>query len=251
MIKTRGRTSKSHSIAFMFCCISLAYNSIAFAIEFPVVVSVSDYKIDAGKYDEISDPDIYFSIIYNNSKIETSKPIRDKNSHTYGEMKMFGDYCEGIKNLTIDDKLTIKFYDLDFDTENVEQFWEWTQESSYKYIARFRKQLELMSDKDKMYDDYDAYITAKGDPEIKKIEDEMTDIIMEINNRKNKKETTEYMGEITLDVKTVVESFKSGEEQYAANYEIKIPETDKSIGNANIVITRFDGIAASIKVKSY
>ncbi|MGR3318379.1 MAG: hypothetical protein ACUZ8O_07835 [Candidatus Anammoxibacter sp.] len=251
MIKTRGRTSRSLSIVLMVFCISLAFNKVVFAVEFPVVVSVSDYKIDAGKYDEISDPDVYFSIIYNNSKIETSKPIRDNNAHTYGEMKMFGDYCEGIKNLTIDDKLTIKFYDLDYDTENVEQFWEWTQKSSYKYIAYFRKQLELMNDKDKMYDDYDAYITAKDDPETKKIEDEMTDIVMEINNRKNKKESTEYMGEITIDVRKVVEDFKSGKEQYAANYEIKIPETGKSIGNANIVITRFDGIASSIKVKSY
>ena len=79
----------------------------------------------------------------------------------------------------------------------------------------------------------------------------MTDIVMEINNRKNKKESTEYMGEITIDVRKVVENFKSGKGQHAANYEIKIPETGKPIGNANIVITRFDGIVPSIKAKSY
>ncbi|MGR3220669.1 MAG: hypothetical protein ACUZ8H_12770 [Candidatus Anammoxibacter sp.] len=241
----------SLSTIFMLFCLNAAFSKEAPAVEFPVVVSVSDYKIDAGKYDEISDPDIYFSIIYNNSKIETSKPVRDSNSHTYGEMKMFGDYCQGIKKLTIDDKLTVKFYDLDFDTENVEQFWEWIQKSQYKYIARYKKQLELMSDKDKMYDDYDAYITAKNDPETKRIEDEITDIVMEINNRKNKKEETEYLGEITLDVESVIESFKSGNEQHAANYKIIIPETGKSIGNANIVITLFHGIVPSIKVKSY
>lgn len=246
MIKTRLLAN-----AFIFFCISLAFTKLIFAVEFPVVISISDYKIYPGKYDEISGPDIYFSIIHNSSKIETSKPIRDNDFHSYGDMKIFGDHCQGISNLTIDDKLTVKFYDLDYDTSNVKQFWEWTQGSLYKYMAYFRKHLELMSDKNKMYDDYDAYVTAKDDPEVKKIENEITEYVMEINNRRNNREETEYIGEITINVKGVIENFKAGEEQHAANYEIRNSEIDKPIGKANLVIKRFDGIGSSIKVKSY
>ncbi len=42
--------------------IYLLWSNIVSAEVFPVVVSVSDYKINPEKHDEISDPDIYFDI---------------------------------------------------------------------------------------------------------------------------------------------------------------------------------------------
>lgn len=237
--------------SFIVLSLFLGFTNLVFSNEIPIVVCISDYKINDEKYDEISDPDIYFSIFYNNSKIETSKPVRDSKFNSYGEMKMFGDYCQGISNFTIDDKLVVKFYDSDYDTGSVNDFWEWTQGSLYKYMATYRKQLELMNDKEKKYDDYEAYTVAKDDPEVKKTEEEIREYVMELNNRKNNKEETEYLGEIEINVVEVVGKFKSGEEQHAANYEIKNIKTEQIVGKANIVIKRFEGIGSSLKVKSY
>ncbi len=242
---------KSFCAALFFFCASIAFTNFASADVYPVVVSVSEYKITAGKYDEVSDPDVYLSIIYNGEKIETSKPIRDNVFHSFGEMKAFGDYCQGIKELKLGDKLIIKFYDLDYSSESTDFFWEWIEKSSYKRMAYFRKQLELMNDKDKLYDDFDAYTTAKDDPEIKKIENDITNYVMEINKRKNNKEETEYIGEITIDIEDVAKSFKAGEEQYAKDYEIKNPDQEEAIGKVNIVIKRFDGFGSSIKIKTF
>ena len=142
---------------------------IVLAEGFPVVVSVSDYKINPEKHDEISDPDVYFEIIHNGSVIETSHTIRDNNFHSFGEMKRFGSHCQGISELSSEDKITIKFYDSDYDTNFVKQFWEWAQGSVYKQVAYFNKQVELMNDPNKKYDDYDAYKATTEDPELKKV----------------------------------------------------------------------------------
>ena len=242
---------KSLSAVLFFLCISFAFTSIVSGDTYPVVVSVSDYKITSGKYDEISDPDVYLSIIYNGEKIETSEPVMDNNFHSFGEMKAFGSYCQGIKEFKPGDKLIIKFYDQDYSADSSDFFWEWIEKSSYKHMAYFRKQLELMNDKNKKYDDFDAYVTAKKDPEIKKIEDDITTYVMEINKRKNNREETEYMGEISIDIEAVVENFKGGSEQYAKDYEIKNPDLEEAIGKVNVVIKRFDGFGSSIKIKPY
>ena len=242
---------KNIFVSFIILTLFVGFSNKCFSNEISVVVSISDYKINDEKYDEISDPDIYFSIFHNNSKLETSKLIRDSKFNSYGEMKMFGDYCQGISNFAIDDNLVVKFYDSDYDSGSVNDFWEWTQGSLYKYMATYRKQLELMNDKEKKYDDYEAYLVAKDDPEVKKMQEEIRENVIALNNRKNNKEETEYLGEIAIDVAEVIEKFNSGKEQHAANYEIKNIKTDQVVGKANLVIKKFDGIGSSIKVKSY
>ncbi|MEE9603984.1 MAG: hypothetical protein V3V70_00305 [Candidatus Scalindua sp.] len=126
--------------------ICLIWPNIVIAEEFPVVVSVSDYKINPEKHDEITDPDVYFEIIHNESVIETSHTIRDNNFHSFGEMKRFGSHCQGISELSSGDKITIKFYDSDYDTNLVKYFWKWAQGSLYKHVVYFSKQVELMND---------------------------------------------------------------------------------------------------------
>ncbi len=242
---------KKMSSLIILVGIYLLWSNIVLAEGFPVVVSVSDYKINPGKHDEISDPDVYFEIIHNGSVIETSDTIRDNNFHSFGEMKRFGDYCHGISALSSEDKITIKFYDSDYDTSIVKQFWEWVQGSLYKYIAYFSKQVELMNDPNKKYDDYDAYKAATEDPELKKVEDNLTDNIMAINNRRNKKSEYEYMGEVVVNVKQVTDEFQSGNIQHASDYEIVNPSTKKSIGKINLIITLFEGYGASLKIKGY
>ncbi len=231
--------------------ICLLWSNIVLAEEFPVVVSVSDYKINPEKHDEISDPDIYFEIIHNGSVIETSDTVRDNNFHTFGEMKHFGSHCQGIGELSSEDKITIKFYDSDYDTNFVKQFWEWAQGSVYKQVAYFNKQVELMNDPNKKYDDYDAYKTATENPDLKKVEDNLTDNIMAINNRRNNKHEYEYLGEVVVNVKQVTDEFQAGNIQYASNYEIVNLSNKKSIGKINLIITRFEGYGAKIKVKVY
>ncbi len=86
--------------------ICLLWSNIILTEEFPVVVSVSDYKINPEKHDEISNPDICFKIIHNGSVIETSDTVRDNNFHTFGEMKRFGNHCQGIGELSSEDKIT-------------------------------------------------------------------------------------------------------------------------------------------------
>ncbi len=71
-------------------------------------------------------------------------------------LKRFGSHCQGIGELSSEDKITIKFYDSDYDTSFVKEFWEWAQGSVYKQVAYFNKQVELMNDPNKKYDDYDA-----------------------------------------------------------------------------------------------
>ena len=85
----------------MFLC-----SNIVLAEEFPVVVSVSDYKINPEKHKEISDPDIYSEIIHNGSVIETSDTVRDNNFHTFGEMKRFGSHCQEMGKPSSEDKIT-------------------------------------------------------------------------------------------------------------------------------------------------
>ncbi len=231
--------------------ICLLWSNIVLAEEFPVVVSVSDYKINPEKHDEISDPDIYFEIIHNGSVIETSDTVRDNNFHTFGEMKHFGNHCQGIGELSSEDKITIKFYDSDYDTNFVKQFWEWAQGSVYKQVAYFNKQVELMNDPNKKYDDYDAYKTATENPDLKKVEDNLTDNIMAINNRRNNKHEYEYLGEVVVNVKQVTDEFQAENIQYASDYEIVNLSNKKSIGKINLIITRFEGYGAKIKVKVY
>jgi len=231
--------------------ICLLWSNIVLAEEFPVVVSVSDYKINPEKHDEISDPDIYFEIIHNGSVIETSDIVRDNNFHTFGEMKRLGNHCQGIGGLSSEDKITIKFYDSDYDTSFVKQFWEWAQGSVYKQVAYFSKQVELMNDPNKKYDDYDAYKAATENPDLKKVEDNLTDSIMAINNRRNNKHEYEYLGEVVVNVKQVTDEFQAENIQYASDYEIVNHSNKKSIGKINLIITRFEGYGAKIKVKVY
>ncbi len=231
--------------------IYLLWSNIVSAEVFPVVVSVSDYKINPEKHDEISDPDVYFEIVHNGSVIETSRTIRDNNFHSFGEMKRFGSHCQGISELSSEDKITIKFYDSDYDTNLVKHFWEWAQGSLYKHVVYFSKQVELMNDPNKKYDDYDAHKAATEDPELKKVEDNLTDNIMAINNRRNKKREYEYMGEVVVDVKQVTDEFQAGNIQHASDYEIANPSTKKSIGRVNLIIMQFEGYGAKYNVKGY
>jgi len=219
--------------------------------DFSVVVSVSDYKMKSKKYDEISDPDVYFDITYNGKIIETSDTILDNNFHSFGEIKPLANYCHGIGSLTQGDQVIIKFYDSDFDTNIVKRFWEWIQASLYKYIAYFGKQVELMNDNDKLYDDYDAYRAATQDPEMQRRENNLTDNVMKINEKRNKRKEFEYMGEFALNINQAINDFKSGKEIFADSYTIRNEKTGKKIGNANIVIKKFDGFGSSIKVRSY
>ncbi len=222
-----------------------------FAAEYGVVVSVSDYTVEQAKFDEISDPDIYFEIVYNGEAAETSKTVRDKNSNSYGDMKKFGDFCHGITGLTSEDKLKIKFYDLDYDTGIVKQFWEWVQGSLYKYSAYFAKQVELMNDPDKSYDDQDAYKAAQSDEEVKKAESELTNSVIEINKRRINKSVTEYIGEAEIDVKKLTEKIDAGEVLQVSTYDIVNDKKEKPIGTVNVVIKYFEGFGASLKVKGY
>jgi hypothetical protein len=231
--------------------VCLLWSTVGLAEGFPVVVSVSDYKINPEKYDEISDPDVYFEIIHNASVIETSDTIRDNNFHSFGEMKRFGKHCQGISELLTEDEITIKFYDSDYDTNLVKQFWEWAQGSLYKHVVYFSRQVELMNDSSKKYDDYDAYKATTEDPELKKIENNLTDNIMAINNRRNNKREIEYMGEVVINVKWVTDEFQAGSLQHASDYEIANPSTKESIGRINLVIKRFEGYAAKYNVKVY
>jgi len=238
-------------LSIIFFGICLLWSNIVSAEGFPVVVSVSDYKINPEKHDEISDPDVYFEIIHNGSVIETSHTIRDNNFHSFGEMKRFGSHCQGISELSSEDKITIKFYDSDYDTDLVKHFWEWAQGSQYKHVVYFSKQVELMNDPNKKYDVYDAYKATIEDPELKKVEDNLTDNIMAINNRRNIKREYEYMGEVVVDVKQVTDEFQAGSMQYASDYEIVNPSTKKSIGRINLIIMRFEGYGAKYNVKGY
>ena len=231
--------------------ICLVWSALVLADEYPVVVSVSEYKIDPGKYDEVSDPDVYFEIFHNGSIIETSKTVRDYNFKTYGEMKPFGDYCVGIRNLVSGDSIKIVFYDSDYNSGVIKRFWEWVQGSLYKNIVYYDKQVELMNNPDKKYDDHDAYKTATEDPELKQKENVLTDNIMEIRNRRNNRRDYEYIGEAFLDIGPAIKEFESGNVQYASDFEIKDPRSSKKIGKVNVIIQRFEGYGASLKVKGY
>ncbi|MDR4499323.1 MAG: hypothetical protein MRK02_15620 [Candidatus Scalindua sp.] len=229
----------------------LLWTDYLFAEEYSVVVSISDYKIDPDKHDEISDPDIYFQMVHNGTVIETSDIVRDSNFHSYGEMRRFGDYCQGISELLPEDTLVIKFYDSDYDTGLVKQFWEWVQGSLYKYIVYFERQVELMNDSKTKYDDYDAYKAAKDDPKLNKAEDKLTDNIMKINNKRNNKQEHEYLGEVTVTIKQITEGFSSGGSQHASGYEIINTATNKSVGKINLIIKRFEGYGSKYKTKGF
>jgi len=229
----------------------LLWTASLFAGEYSVVVSISDYKIDPDKHDEISDPDIYFQIVHNGTVIETSDTVRDSNFHSYGEMRRFGDYCQGISELLPEDTLVIKFYDSDYDTGLVKQFWEWVQGSLYKYIVYFERQVELMNDPKTKYDDYDAYKAATDDPKLKKAEDKLTDNIMKINNKRNNRLEHEYLGEVAVNIKQITEGFGSGESQHASGYEIINTATNKSVGKINLIIKRFEGYGSKYKTKGF
>jgi len=235
----------------LLLCIYSVWTTQVFAVGFPIVISVSDYKLNPSKYDEISEPDVYFDIEYNGTVIETSDPIRDNNFHSFGEMKPFGNFCQGINDLSSEDNITIKFYDSDYDTNLVKRFWEWVQSLLYKYIVYFGKQVELMNDPNKKYDDYDAYKAATEDPELKHVEDNLTDNVMEINNRRYNKREYEYVGEVFVNVEQVIADFKSGTIQHVNDYDIVNSTTSKSVGKINLIIMRFEGIGASLKVKGY
>lgn len=241
---------KMYSFVILFCICLLGVDSV-FAEGFPVVVSISDYKINPYKHDEISDPDVYFLIEHNGTVIQTSETVRDNNFHSYGEMRRFGDYCQGISELLPEDKIVIKFYDSDYDTGLVQQFWEWVQGSLYKYIVYFERQVELMNDPTKKYDDYDAYKAATDDPELNQAEDDLTDNIMAINKRRNDKLQHEYLGEISVDLKQVTAAFQAGDIQYASDYDIVNTDTNTTVGKINLIIKRFEGYGAKYKTKGF
>ena len=238
-------------LLYFFFALNFIFINNLMAGSFSVVVSVSDYKIKSRKYDEISDPDIYFDIVYNGKVIETSNTIRDNNFHSFGEIKPLGNHCQGISSLSDGDKIIIKFYDSDFDTNIVKRFWEWIQGALYKYIAYFGKQVELMNDSDRLYDDYDAFKAAKEDPEMKRREDNLTNNVMQINERRNKRKEFEYIGECTLNTEQAINDFKSGKDIFAESYKMKNASTGKKIGKVNIVIKKFEGFGSSFKVKGY
>jgi hypothetical protein len=235
----------------LLLCIYSMWTSQVYGEGLPIVISVSDYKFNPSKYDEISEPDIYFDIEYNGTVIETSDPIRDSNFHSFGEMKPFGDFCQGINELSSGDNITIKFYDSDYDTKLVKRFWEWVQSLLYKYIVYFGKQVELMNDPNKKYDDYDAYKAATEDPELKHVENNLTDNVMAINNRRYNKREFEYIGEVSVNVEQVIADFQSGAIQHATDYNIVNPTSSKRIGKINLIIIQFEGFGASFKVKGY
>lgn len=235
-------------ILFGFC---LIWTSLVYAEDYPIVVSVSEYKINPDKYDEITGPDIYFEIVLNETVIETSKPVRDTNFHSYGDMKAFGDFCQGIRKFSPDDNITIKFYDSDYDSSITKKFWDWIHRSLYKYIAYFNKQVELMSDEDSQYDDFDAHKAATDDPELKEAEDRMTENVIAINNKRNNKHEYEFIGSVIVDVGKVMEELESGNSPFAAGYLIENPDSKRNIGKINLVITLFEGYGASLKVKGY
>ncbi|MEE9603983.1 MAG: hypothetical protein V3V70_00300 [Candidatus Scalindua sp.] len=103
----------------------------------------------------------------------------------------------------------------------------------------------------KKYDDYDAYKATTEDPELKMVEDKLTDNIMAINNRRNNKREYEYIGEVVVDVKQVTDEFQAGNIQLASDYEIANPSTKKSIGRVNLIIMQFEGYGAKYNVKGY
>jgi len=236
---------------YLFVILVFLITNNVTAGDFSVVVSVTDYKMKSKKYDEISDPDVYFDIIYNGRVIETSDTVIDNNFHSFGDIKPLGNFCQGIGALSQGDNVVIKFYDSDFDTNIVKRFWEWIQASLYKYIAYFGKQVELMNDSDKLYDDNDAYKAATQDPEMKRRENNLTDNVMKINERRNNRKEFEYMGECSIEINQAINVFKSGKEIFADSYKIKNEKTGKKIGNANIIIKKFDGFGSSLKVRGY
>ncbi len=239
------------SVLALFAAFSFISSNIVCANGIPVVVSVPDYKIFPAKYDELSDPDIYFEIVYNGDVIETSETIHNNNFHSYGDIKPLGKYCQGISSLTPGDTVILKFYDSDYDTNIVKQFWEWIQSKLYKYIAYFGKQVELMNDSSKVYDDHDAYLAATNDPEMKRREDNLTNNVMQINNRRNNKHKLEYIGKAEIDTEKAVATFKSGAGVNATSNHIRSGSSQNNIGQVNVVVKRFDGFGASIKVKGY